>query len=149
MHLSCPYAEDYTNQEYKAFFETDSSGNLTCRILLEYYFSDVAVSFLQNLHSNRKIIKTDLPNILDFIIECSNDSQDPRGSQDRQYSTCKNCKKITLWFIAHKFIVGHHLLFASIRRHSRDRCSQAFPVFHALPLPCIVLNANQTHPHST
>ena len=31
----------------------------------------------------------------------------------------------------------------STRRHSRDRCSQAFPVFHALPLPCIILNANQ------
>ena len=32
---------------------------------------------------------------------------------------------------------------ASTRRHSRDRCSQAFPVFRALPLPCIILNANR------
>ena len=38
MHLSCLYVEDYTDQEYKAFFEIGSSGNLTCRILLEYYF---------------------------------------------------------------------------------------------------------------
>ena len=43
--LPCQYAEDYTNQEYRAFFEINSSGNLTCRILLEYYFSDVTVSF--------------------------------------------------------------------------------------------------------
>ena len=27
----------FTNQEYKAFFEIDSSSNLTCGILLEYY----------------------------------------------------------------------------------------------------------------
>ena len=46
MLLPCLYAEDYTNQEYRALF---SSGNLTCRILLEYYFSDVA-------QSNRKVI---------------------------------------------------------------------------------------------
>ena len=32
---------------------------------------------------------------------------------------------------------------ASTRRHSRDRCSQAFPVFRALPLPCIILNENR------
>ena len=32
---------------------------------------------------------------------------------------------------------------ASTRRHSRDRCSQAFPVFRALPLPCIMLNAKR------
>ena len=30
--LSCLYTGDYTNQEYKAFFKTDSSGNLTCWI---------------------------------------------------------------------------------------------------------------------
>ena len=52
MHLPSLYAEDYTNQEYKAFFEIDSIGD---RILLEYYFSDVAIPFLQNLHSNRKV----------------------------------------------------------------------------------------------
>ena len=32
---------------------------------------------------------------------------------------------------------------ASTRRHSRDRCSQAFPIFCALPLPCILLNKNR------
>ena len=43
--LSHLYAEDYTNQEYRAFFELDSSDDLTGRTLLGYYFSDVAVSF--------------------------------------------------------------------------------------------------------
>ena len=42
--LPYPYVEDYTNQEYKTFFEIDSNNNLTCRTLLGYYFSDVAVS---------------------------------------------------------------------------------------------------------
>ena len=32
---------------------------------------------------------------------------------------------------------------ASTWHHSHDRCSQAFPVFRALPLPCIILNANR------
>ena len=36
--LPCPYAEDYTNQEYRAFFELDSSDDLTYRTLLGYYF---------------------------------------------------------------------------------------------------------------
>ena len=39
----------------RAFFEIDSSGNLTCTILLEYYFSNVAVSSFHNLQSNRKV----------------------------------------------------------------------------------------------
>ena len=43
----CPYVDDYTNQEYRAFFELDSSNDLTCRTLLGYYFSDVEVSFFQ------------------------------------------------------------------------------------------------------
>ena len=42
--LPCPYAEDYTNQEYRAFFEIHSSDDLTYRTLLGF-FSDVAVSF--------------------------------------------------------------------------------------------------------
>ena len=42
-----PYAEDYTNQEYRTFFEIYSSGDLTCRILLEYYFTELAVSFFK------------------------------------------------------------------------------------------------------
>ena len=45
--LPCPYVEDYTNQEYRAFFELDSSNDLSCRPPLGYYFSDVAVSFFQ------------------------------------------------------------------------------------------------------
>ena len=53
--LPCPYVEDYTNQEYRAFFELDSSDDLTCRTPLGYYFSDVAVSFFQNVQSNRKV----------------------------------------------------------------------------------------------
>ena len=32
--LPCLYAEDYTNQEYRAFFEIHSSNNLTYRTLL-------------------------------------------------------------------------------------------------------------------
>jgi len=28
-------------------------------------------------------------------------------------------------------------------RHTRDEWDQAFPVFHALPLPCTILNANR------
>ena len=35
---------------------SDSNGDLTCRIPLEYYFSEVAVSFFENLHSNRKVM---------------------------------------------------------------------------------------------
>ena len=45
--LPCPYAEEYTNQEYRAFFELNSSDDLSCRTPLGYYFSDVAVSFFQ------------------------------------------------------------------------------------------------------
>ena len=44
--LPCPYAEDYTNQEYRAFFEIHSSDDLTYRTL-PGYFSDMPVSFIQ------------------------------------------------------------------------------------------------------
>ena len=44
MHLPCLYMEDYTNQECRAFFEINSSGDLTYRTLLGYC-SDVTVSF--------------------------------------------------------------------------------------------------------
>ena len=40
--------------------------------------------------------------------------------------------KNALWFIAHKPVVGHrppYVHLASTRRHSLDRCSQAFPIF--------------------
>ena len=43
--LPCSYVEDYTNQECTAFFEIDSSSDLTYRFLLEYYFWDVVLSF--------------------------------------------------------------------------------------------------------
>ena len=46
MHLPSPYVEDYTKQEYRAFFEIDSTSDLTCRTLLDY-FSDVTISFFQ------------------------------------------------------------------------------------------------------
>ena len=43
MHLPCLYVKDYTCQEYRVFFQKDSSVDLTFRILLEYQFSDLAV----------------------------------------------------------------------------------------------------------
>ena len=36
-----------------------------------------------------------------------------------------------------------YMHLASTRHHSHDRCSQAFPVFRTLPLPCTILNANR------
>lgn len=42
VHLYCPYVEDYTNQQYRASFQ------------IEYYLSDVVVSFLQNVHWSTK-----------------------------------------------------------------------------------------------
>ena len=36
-----------------------------------------------------------------------------------------------------------HVHLASTWRHSRARCSQAFPIVRAHPLPCIILNTNQ------
>ena len=55
MDLDALLPEDYTNQEYRAFFDIDSSNNSTCRTMLEYYFSDVVVSFFSNVQSNRKV----------------------------------------------------------------------------------------------
>ena len=55
-------------------------------------------------------------------------------------------KNLALSFIAHELADGQrppYVHLASTKRHSRDRCSQAFPVFRALPLPCIILNANR------
>ena len=42
--LPCLYAEDHTNQEYRAVFDIDSSDDW---ILLGNYFLDVTVSFFQ------------------------------------------------------------------------------------------------------
>ena len=49
MDLDALLPEDYTNQEYRAFFDIDSSNNSTCITMLEYYFSDVVVSFFSNV----------------------------------------------------------------------------------------------------
>ena len=89
-------------------------------------------------------------NVLDFIIKHSNDSQDPR--HDGQYST--SLGRNSLCGLLHmNLLLGTayptstscppcvHL--TSTRRHSHDKCSQALPVFHALLLPCIILNANR------
>ena len=44
----CPYAGDYTNQEYRAFLENRLPTTiLLAGIVLEYYFSDMAASFFQ------------------------------------------------------------------------------------------------------
>ena len=71
-------------------------------------------------------------NVLDFIIEHSNDSQDSWGSQDDSI-------RVSWW--ATPPLRPPHVHQTS----SRDRCSQPFPVFRALPLPCtcIILNANR------
>ena len=50
--LPCLYAEDYTNQEYRAFFEIHSSDDLTYRTLLKY-FSEVPVSLIFFLNVER------------------------------------------------------------------------------------------------
>ena len=55
-------------------------------------------------------------------------------------------KKLALSFIAHELVDEQrppYVHLASTRRHSRDRFSQAFPVFRALPLSCIILNENR------
>jgi len=46
-------------------------------------------------------------------------------------------KKLAQSFIAHELVDGQrppYVHLASTRHHSSDRCSQAFPVFRALPL---------------
>ena len=43
--FSCLYAEDFTKQEYKTFIEISSRGNLTCVILLGYYFQTWQYNF--------------------------------------------------------------------------------------------------------
>ena len=55
-------------------------------------------------------------------------------------------KKLALSFIAHELVDGQrapYVHLTSTRRRSRDRCSQTFPVFRALPLLCIILNENR------
>ena len=54
--LSCPYAEDYTNQEYRTFLEIHSSDESTYRTLPRY-FSDVAVSFFKSRKVTNRFTK--------------------------------------------------------------------------------------------
>ena len=66
-----------------------------------------------------------------FIIKHSNDSQDPRRLQDQECTTSPvrnslyHLFRTSLWMGTPPSV---HL--ASTRRHSRDRCSQSFPVCH-------------------
>ena len=60
MDLDALLPEDYTNQENRAFFDIGSSNNSTSRTLLEYYFSDVVVSFFQ-MCSPTERYQIDLP----------------------------------------------------------------------------------------
>ena len=78
-------------------------------------------------------------NVLDFIIEHSN------LRFTRSTILDFTGKKLAVSFIAHELVDGQrppYVHITSTRHHSRDRCSQAFPVFLALPLPCIILNKN-------
>ena len=56
-------------------------------------------------------------------------------------------KKLALRFIAPVLVIGHRPSTSTSRPPDviqviGTRCSQAFPVFRAFPLPCIILNAN-------
>ena len=84
-------------------------------------------------------------NNLDFIIERSNDGQESWCSQDWQYLTSP-VRNLLYCLLHSSWLMGNappyiHLAFT--RRHSRDRCSQAFPIFRTHPLPCIILNENR------
>ena len=67
---------------------------------------------------------------------------------------CRSCETQESWLSLERSMMKPSTLFeheplppyvhlVSTRRHSRDRCSQAFPVFRALALPCIILNENR------
>ena len=51
-------------------------------------------------------------------------------------------KSSTLFHVFECGPLPPYVQLTSTWRHSRDRCSQAFPVFRTLPLLCIILNAN-------
>ena len=83
-------------------------------------------------------------NALDFIIECSNDSQDPRCSQDLQYSTSP--VRNSLYCLLHEFEMGN--IPPTATSHPPDiihviSVPRPSAFFTALPLPHIILNANQ------
>ena len=63
---------------------------------------------------------------------------------------CRSCEPQESWLSLEHSMMKSSTLFerrplppyvhlTSTRCHSCDRCSQAFPIFHALPLPCIIL----------
>ena len=52
-------------------------------------------------------------NILDFIIECSNDSPGPQAFTTLTILDFTG-KKLVLWFIAHKYVVGHRLPYVHL-----------------------------------
>ena len=62
-------------------------------------------------------------NVLDFIIECSNDSQEPKHSRDRQYSTSRVRNSLDTFYCT--------------------QISRPSPFLAARTLRCIMLNANQ------
>ena len=49
-------------------------------------------------------------------------------------------KSSTLFHLFERGPLPPYVHLTSNRRHSCDRCSQAFPVFRGLLLPCIILN---------
>ena len=74
-------------------------------------------------------------NILDFIIDCSVARQEPRHSQDHEYSAwrVRNSFSSSLHNV---FVAGHCSLYVHLVSMSQ--------VFHcSLMIPCIMLNANQ------
>ena len=52
-------------------------------------------------------------------------------------------KSSTLFHVFECGPLPPYVHLTSTRRHSRDRCSQAFPVFRAVPSSCIILNTNR------
>ena len=67
---------------------------------------------------------------------------------------CQSCEPQESWLSLEHLMMKSsatwtlppYVHLASTRRHSRDRCSQAFPVFRALLLPCIILDTYMIQP---
>ena len=75
-----------------------------------------------------------------FITECSVTRQDP--DVHKITITPLDLKEL-ITLIAHVLVVRHCPLYVNLVSTSCNKCSQAFPVFAALPPPCIILNANR------
>ena len=70
-------------------------------------------------------------NVLEFIIECTNNSQDPRRSRDRQYSTSP-VRNLLCGLLLASLQLGTISTTSTSRPPDIihiDMCSQAFPVF--------------------